>query len=474
MNNMKKKRLYSLIFLSIFLVAVIAGIIFIQKKSGSNITINTVFNINPAAKYCTDNNGIIESRQRGDGSSYDVCVFEGNKQCEKEAMKSGECPLGGVSMVRYITNSSVYCAVLGGKYEKDSATTGLEKGTCSFFNGNICDVDDLYDGKCDKGSGSFSLYQDNNYNFSLKIPKAWDGKYAVNNESGADGIVYVSFNYDFNGSVFNIFKVAVVPSSAWENQNVTLKDNYLSRDDSHFFAAVYPSDKTSDQGYAAVAAGTVNVLSTFSITKPYIFSEKYNESGSNYSIEEMIPSVGAVDGKVDIAIISFVDGIVSDFKNKVGASGAWRGDNTFKIFYQPYEVNSNFVSIMFETEEYTGGAHPDSSYYGFNYDIKNEKIVGLVDIFSKDYVKSISDKSISYLSKLNQSQPFTNDEWINEGAGPKADNFKNFCFNKDTVVFYMNPSQVGSYAAGMQEIIMPISSLESILNKEEASDLGIN
>lgn len=466
--------MYPLIILSVFILAALAWLAFFQKKPGSGISVSKIFNADKAAEYCTDNRGTIETKQKGDGSSYEVCVFNGNRQCEKEAMENGECPLGGVSLSGYITDSSAYCAVLGGRYEKSNISVGLEKGTCSFLNGNICDADDLFGGKCDKGNGSFSLYQNDDYNFSLKIPKNWEGKYTVSNGSGADGLVYISFDYNSNGLSSNLFKLAVVPSSLWEKQSASLQNNYLSRDASHFFSSVYPGDKPSDQGYLGLSAGIPGIISTFEITKPYLFSETEKESGSNYSIEKIIPSIGAVNGKVDVAIASFVEGLVSDFKNKVGAGDAWQGENTFKVFYNPCEVNGNFVSIMFETEEYTGGAHPESRYYGFDYDLKNGKVLALADIFSGDYVKSISEKSIAYLSKLNQAQPFTNDEWISEGAGPEADNFKNFCLGRDNIVFYMNPYQVGAYAAGMQEVIMPLSSLKDILDKGEASSLGLD
>ncbi len=480
---MKKRRKKRYLVVAVIILLIILGAVYFFQKKISEVVFKSPSAIaNPASQNCSDKGGKLEIKKRGDGSEYGVCIFEDNKQCEEWALYNGECPAGGVKVTGYITDAAVYCAILGGKYEVISEKVELENGTCSFFNGKVCNVWDLYNGKCEKGNVDTITYENQDYNFSLTLPKSWDGKYVVSNENGGNGIKYVSFDYNSQGYAANLFKIEVVPSSSWENQVSSVKDNYLGRDNANYFTLINSpdssaQDKQPTEEYVGFISDIPNIKTTFKITKPYIFPETSKEAGSNYSIEAMTPLIGAVEnGKIDLAINDFVEKIISNFKQSVGKPDAWQGENTLKIFYDPYELNGDFVSIRFEADEYTGESPSADISYGFNYDLKNEKVLGLSDIFDKDkdYVKYISDKSIQYLSKINKDSPFTNDDWIQEGAGPQEGNFEAFTINKDTIVFYLNPYQVGPYAAGMQEVILPWSSLKDVLNQQIISDLKLN
>ena len=76
-------------------------------------------------------------------------MFEENRQCEEWAMYNGACPVGGVKVTGYTTDAAVYCAVTGGDYVA-TGNQGAEdeQGTCTFANGQVCDVWDLYNGIC--------------------------------------------------------------------------------------------------------------------------------------------------------------------------------------------------------------------------------------------------------------------------------------------------------------------------------------
>lgn len=106
---------------------------------------------NPASVNCTDKGGTLTIEKDGSGGEYGVCHFEDNRQCEEWALMNGECPDGGLKITGYITNAAIYCAITGGEY----AITGNsgaddEQGTCTFPNGNSCDVWDYYNSKCEK------------------------------------------------------------------------------------------------------------------------------------------------------------------------------------------------------------------------------------------------------------------------------------------------------------------------------------
>jgi putative hemolysin len=104
---------------------------------------------NPASEYCVEQGGTLLIQDRSDGGQYGVCVFEDNRQCEEWAMFRGDCPVGGVKITGFVTPAAQYCAITGGQYEvTGNSNTEQEQGTCTFENGQTCDVWEYYAGEC--------------------------------------------------------------------------------------------------------------------------------------------------------------------------------------------------------------------------------------------------------------------------------------------------------------------------------------
>jgi hypothetical protein len=448
---MNKKIPYIILAVSVFLI--ICAVIFINTYKGS-INIAGISISNPASSNCVDNGGKIEIKKRGDGGEYGVCFMEDNRQCEEWSLFKGECPTGGIKVAGYITEAAVYCAILGGEYKiSNNSNIETEDGTCSFFNGQVCNVWDLYNGKCEKGIIDFTTYDNSKFNFSLKLPNSWKDNYEVKESQDKDITSLI-----FSKSGIDIFKIIVFPEFLWKIDSRKLE--YIGRYQDNLFVIVSLDDPSSE---------VERIKKTFKITKPYIFSEDVKERGPNYAIEVKYPYLGAIDNiKVNVDINNFIGNIVTNFKEQVGKPDAWKGDNALKIFYEPYEINKDYVSLRLEIMEYTGGAQPSITSNGFNYDFKNEKIINLSDVFdsSKNYIQMISDKSIQYLLKLNEIDNFSDKAWIEEGASAIEQNYNIFTFNKDVIVFYFDQYQVAPYSSGRQQVIIPLSEIKSFLNKD--------
>ena len=104
---------------------------------------------NPASENCAEQGGTLAIQERSDGGQYGVCIFEDNGQCEEWAMFRGDCPVGGVKITGYVTPAAQYCAITGGEYQvTDSSNTDQERGTCTFKNGQTCDVWEYFAGEC--------------------------------------------------------------------------------------------------------------------------------------------------------------------------------------------------------------------------------------------------------------------------------------------------------------------------------------
>jgi putative hemolysin len=117
---------------------------------------------NPASQYCVEQGGALKIEERGDLGQYGVCTFGDDMECEEWAMFRGECPVGGVNVKGYVTPAARYCAITGGEYEvTGNANTDQEQGSCTFKNGQTCDVWEYYDGTCNPtAAGEESSYED--------------------------------------------------------------------------------------------------------------------------------------------------------------------------------------------------------------------------------------------------------------------------------------------------------------------------
>lgn len=102
---------------------------------------------NPASVYCENQNGTLEVKAKSNNSQYGICIFENNYQCEQWALYYDECPIGGVQITGYETESEKYCAITGGEVIYDD-----EIILCLLYDGSkYCTVNDYYenDNDCD-------------------------------------------------------------------------------------------------------------------------------------------------------------------------------------------------------------------------------------------------------------------------------------------------------------------------------------
>jgi len=99
--------------------------------------------LNPVNSYCTENGGIIVSKELPNKEKYEECSFEDNRWCEAVALYNGECPIGGIKITGYDNKAQIYCAITGGE-------VSMELETCTFSNGVTCGTEDYYNGNCSK------------------------------------------------------------------------------------------------------------------------------------------------------------------------------------------------------------------------------------------------------------------------------------------------------------------------------------
>lgn len=142
-------------------------------------------------------------------------------------------------------------------------------------------------------------------------------------------------------------------------------------------------------------------------------------------------------------------------------------------FFSDFEIvqsNSTYISFVLKYGGFSGGAHGYENIVSYNYDVKNQKIISLKELYPNDqnYLKNLSAQSRIYLKKQyattseedkKNSDPEALKEYVNnvvsmieDGTEPKEENFSVFTFTPDKVKIYFGQYQVGPYAIGMPEI----------------------
>lgn len=212
-----------------------------------------------------------------------------------------------------------------------------------------------------------------------------------------------------------------------------------------------------------------------------------NEDSTFVKVDVKYPSFKNVSEDFNTQIKNLLQEKIDEHKK---ASGEYwqarydtqtKGENIPKVptsddklsFFSDFVIvqsNSNYISFVLKYGGFSGGAHGYENYVTYNYDVKNQKIVGLSDLFKNntDYLKYLSDESRKdlkekYATLTEEDKKNSSDEAVKEyinnmvlmiedGTKPTAENFSTFTFTPDKVKIYFAQYQVGPYAIGMPEV----------------------
>ena len=130
----------------------------------------------------------------------------------------------------------------------------------------------------------------------------------------------------------------------------------------------------------------------------------------------------------------------------------------------PFFKPGKFVSIQFKQYQYAAGtAHPNTTTFVINYDFAKVRSISFGDIFKDPIValRAISSYSISQLKKRNLGD----DSFLNAGARPRFDNYKNWSFTLGGLLITFDPYQVAAYVYGPQIVVVPYALLRNHLRE---------
>ena len=134
---------------------------------------------------------------------------------------------------------------------------------------------------------------------------------------------------------------------------------------------------------------------------------------------------------------------------------------TLDTYYEKYS-SGDYLSYVFFTSQYTGGAHPSNTIYTITYDKEKNKLITISDLIdkNKDLLSILSKESREILKKYPTFQtPYFIENMLLEGTEPKMDSFQNFAFGKDGLILFFEQYQVEPYSEGSFRVVIPYDKL---------------
>ncbi|HWN08353.1 MAG TPA: DUF3298 and DUF4163 domain-containing protein [Pyrinomonadaceae bacterium] len=142
------------------------------------------------------------------------------------------------------------------------------------------------------------------------------------------------------------------------------------------------------------------------------------------------------------------------------------------IGYNIELAKDDLISVMLVVGSYSAGAaHPNSYSEVVNFDLGNGKLLNLSDLFQpgSKYLPALAAYCIADLKKQGKAkgeESMLDDEWIQRGAGPEAENYESWTIGKRGLGIVFDAYQVAAYAAGPQHVFVPYSALKDILKPD--------
>ena len=203
----------------------------------------------------------------------------------------------------------------------------------------------------------------------------------------------------------------------------------------------------------------------YDIVVVYATSTPLRASVGNHSDQV---AVGLMKGFITTAIAQFkADGKFDKLTPKdIEMMGYDEGRKQSLQISHVSAVSPRTVSYVYTLETYTLGAHGNTDYKTFTFDLKDGKSLKLEDLFVSGaaYLSQLSSLTRTSLGAQLEAAP--DDPMIAAGTTPTDTSFQHFFLDDRSLVILFPPYAVASYAAGPQTVAIPRSELKDILKPE--------
>ena len=224
---------------------------------------------------------------------------------------------------------------------------------------------------------------------------------------------------------------------------------------------------------AALAAAAILAAQAQAAEALKIESRTVEAKSAAYEIAARYPSTGVA--AIDTEIKAWIDAEAAQFKKQAAPEpGSALGPWTLDIAYTVERNDAEVLALSFTESTYTGGAHGSHSFRTYNYLLPDGRRVDLAQIL--DGRKGLAKLSAFAVADLDQRlggpDGMTDAQWIRRGAGPDWGNFENFLLLSDALKILFPPYQVAAYAAGAQEVRVPLAALDGALHADRRAPVA--
>jgi uncharacterized protein YecT (DUF1311 family) len=187
---------------------------------------------------------------------------------------------------------------------------------------------------------------------------------------------------------------------------------------------------------------------------------------SDINVSIQYPQTG--NKAVDTALKAYVEHAVDAFKYSAEDKQPNERAYTLETTYTVARNDDQIFAVVF-TEFYDlNGAHPNTNYATFNFLLPDGAQIFLPEILDGSRgIARVSDLATAKLLHNIGTGPNAVDrDTILGGAGPSADNFKNFVWLPDRLHLYFPPYQVAPYVYGPQDVFIPLAALRDVVRSD--------
>jgi hypothetical protein len=193
---------------------------------------------------------------------------------------------------------------------------------------------------------------------------------------------------------------------------------------------------------------------------------KENGTSPNYTIDAQVP---VLQGSTDPRVINFnnemtlliqqeISGFKDNLRELAGPSTGYGSsfNGTYALLSGPGDILSLKFEIMIYIE---GAAHPGTHNRTVTYDLQAGSDINLAQLFKPgtDYLQVISDYCLAQLTPQIPDLSVT-------GLDPTDANYRSWNITPDGLLITFDEYQVAAYALGAQQVVVPYSELEAVID----------
>lgn len=227
---------------------------------------------------------------------------------------------------------------------------------------------------------------------------------------------------------------------------------------------------------APVKAPTVEVP-----TEP----KKITEEATYYTADATYPSETALKARAGASadqsaitlMKTYIEQRIADFKKNGNFENLSHDDvQMLQLDQRKYAIDIEYktfssprtVSYVYQIFEDTGGAHPNTYFHTFTFDLQSGSELKTADLFeSGEYLTTLSTLSRAKLPALiaereNVSVNEVAMDFITDGTKPEAASFANFYLDGSSLILVFPPYQVGPYVLGRVDLAFKTSEVAGL------------